>query len=159
MCTVFDNLLGKDKRSAVALLNGYNRQIAAWQRDADQLKGVGSVDLKDYIGYTDLETNEYTSLSDFRLSLEARRKSIDDRVTRQREYMRIRNREESQAARVRRAISGKTSTRQGRPKEHLLKYGQYVYFAVAYNHGQGAFFLGYDVDEKGDFGPTAIEEW
>lgn len=156
---MFENLTGTEKRSAVALLNGYNRQIAAWQRDADKLKGVGSVNLRDYIGYTTLETNEYTSLSDFRTSLAARRKSIKDRVVRQQEYMRVRNREESQAARVRRAISGKKSSQRGRPREHLLKYGQYVYFAVAYNHGMGAFFLGYDVDEKGDFGPTEIEDW
>ena len=156
---MFDKLTGTEKRSAVALLNGYNRQITAWQRDADQLKNVGSVDLRDYIGYTDMETNEFTSLADFRLSLEARRKSIDDRVVRQREYMRIRNREESQAARFRRAISRKKNSRRGRPRESLLKYGQYVYFAVAFNHGQGAFFLGYDVDEKAGFTPTKIEEW
>lgn len=153
---MFDNLTGTEKRSAVALLNGYNRQIAAWQRDADKLKGVGSVELRDYIGYSELETNDYTSLADFRVSLQARRATLDTRVNAQRE--RMREREQLQAARARARRQGKG--RRGRPRSHLLTYGQYVYFAVAFNHGQGAGFRGYDVDERGpeaDF--THIEEW
>lgn len=153
---MFDNLEGAERRSAFALLNGFNRQITSWQRDADELRGVGSVNLRDYLGFTEYETDEVETVEDFRAMLQARRQLIDERVQAQGERMRERN--QLQAARARAKRQGKA--KRGRPKQNLLKYGQYVYFAVAFNHGQGAGFRGYDVAEPSpqvDY--TAIEDW
>lgn len=151
---------GYARREAQARLNNYNRQIAAWQREADTIPNGHAVDLRTYLGFTDEEIAEFTSPDEVRFAIYNRQSEIDERVNDQRERMRQRNREQSAQANARAIRAGKGGRGRGRPTEGLMSYGQYVYFAVGYNHGQGAGFLGYGAaSASAPFEPTHITEW
>lgn len=164
MSSAFINIEdGKERRTASLMLGRYHAQIATWQRQADELvanshkggkQGLNAVDLLDYLGYSKAELAEFRTLEEFQMNLEARRGAIDESVALQRERMREREQ--------RRIHPGERQGRRGRPRLNLLKYGQYVYFATAYNHGQGAGFEGYGpggAEKSSLFAPTDINEW
>lgn len=145
---------GRERRSAQALLNTYHRQVNKWTRESDEINNQQHLELWDYIGYTQAELDEFKTLAEFRHSLEARRWQLDDSVDAQRQRMQRRN--SDQHAR------SAQQKRRGRPKNNLLTYGQYVHFAVAYNHGLGAGFSGYGpggAEPSPIWTPTKISEW
>ena len=160
----FANIEYKDeRRAAAALLASYNRQIAQWQRSADRITNSQYVDLKTYIGYTERELDEFETLDEFESSLSARRQAIDESVNAERERMTQRSLDEHDRAEKNRSEKNKKRGR-GRPKTrlNLLSYGQYVHFAVAYNHGLGAGFKGYGVggaEPSPVFAPSHIVYW
>ena len=145
------------------LLGRYHAQIATWQRQADELvanshrggkQGLNAVNLLDYLGYSKAELAEFRTLDEFETNLFYRRSAIDESVGLQRDRMREREQK--------RVHPGERQGRLGRPRLNLLKYGQYVYFATAYNHGLGAGFEGYGpggAEKSSLFAPTDITEW
>lgn len=157
---------GRERRSAQALLNTYHRQVDKWTRESDEINNQEHLELWDYIGYTQTELDEFKTLAEFKHSLEARRWQLDDSVDAQRQRMQRRNADQRKSARKTRAKAekeGKTVEKpKGRPKSNLLTYGQYVHFAVAYNHGLGAGFSGYGpggAEPSPIWSPTKISEW
>ena len=152
---------GYARREAQALINNYNRKIAAWQRESETIKNKHAINLSDYLGFTDTELAGYTTPDELRFAIYNRLQEIDRRV----EAMKTRQNIRETSARYRedkRNIrkSGKSGRRRGRPKSGLLSYGQYVYFAVCYNHGLGAFFMGYGAAEEGsEWEPTHLRDW
>ena len=144
---------GIERRTASLMRLRYYAQIATWQRDADKLNGAEHVELKDYLDFSQGELDEFTTLSEFRFTLQARRYAIDTRVTAMRNRMAQR-----EAARVAR----QSKRKRGRPRLGLLTYGQYVYFAIAFNHGYGADFEGYGAggaEPSPAWEPTHIRDW
>ena len=150
---------GRDRARAQAYLNNYNAKIAAWQRQADALNNHQHVNLRDYIGFSDEELADYTDSEELAIAIDNRVADIEERVSMQRERMRSRNRQQSTRVAQRARKAGRPSRGRGRPSEGLLTEGQYVYFAVAYNHGMGAGFLGYGASESSRFDPTPYEDW
>lgn len=151
---------GADRRVAQALLNNYNARIKAWQREIYSIKNVNEIQLSDYLSFTDEEIAELPDSDAMRIAIENRLYDIEERVEIMRQRMRFRNTSQSSRAAAKAAIAGKQKRGRGRPKENLLTFGQYVYFAVGYNHGLGAFFLGYGAaEENASFEPTHIQEW
>lgn len=159
----FEGMPGREAVRAQTALNNYRSSVAAWQVQAEDLPNydaIGEVDLWDYIGYTDTELAGYTTYDQFKASIDARRALIDSKVR----AMRIRHaaRERKTAAHQRALIKTVTGhSVRGRPAIKQLYYGQYVYFAVCYNNGQGAMFMGYPAggDSPAAFSPTDITTW
>ena len=91
-----------------------------------------------YLGYTDQALAEFTSLSQVVASIQARRAEIDAKVQQQRQ-----------------------ASAMGRGRHGVgLNYGQYVWMVTAYNHGQGARYQGYIVEEiEPSVEMTDIEDW
>lgn len=143
-----------ERRTAQALLNAYKRQVDKWTRESDEINNQQHLELWDYIGYTQTELDEFKTLRQFKNSLAARKWQLNESVDTQRQRMQQRNAD--QRARSER------QKRRGRPKSNLLTYGQYVHFAVGYNHGLGAGFSGYGpggAEPSPVWAPTKITEW
>lgn len=131
-----------ERRSAQALLNSWNRQITRWQAQADSFTGKwinypdrASVKIDEYLAFAPSELSSYQTVSQFRAALDMRKISVLDKV-------------QSQDLSAQYFKDG-------------VKFpvGYLVYLAVCYNHGYGAYFVGYGPDEDGDFEPTDIDEW
>lgn len=137
MASPFTGMPASQRGAATRLMNGYDAQVAEWQRQYEDFGGVVGyplVQLKDYIGVSDFEKAEVRSYAALKQMLNARRNEINDRI-------------ESQAQRANR--------RHGRG----MPDGQRVYMAVAFNHGAGALFLGYLDTEDPDYSLTHVEDW
>lgn len=160
--SAFEGMTGPDARRAQAALNNYRRSVDTWQAQAEDFPNydaMGEVVLWDYLGYEDEELAGYRDYASFKASIDARRSLIKQKVAAQRQ--RHIARERKTAANVRAAVKTTTGVSiRGRPHLPLLYEGQYVYLAVAYNHGQGAAFQGYRAAHgKEPFDPTDITEW
>lgn len=138
MASKFTGMSGRDRRSAQAYLNGYNAKIRAWDRTASLLPQNGGVSLLPYLGFSTAALAEFSRVDQFRAAINARLYEIDSKV---------------QATRQRADMS---------PSGHGrgMTYGQYVWMATAYNHGQGAMFMGYSAEEiEPSVEMTDIEDW
>lgn len=138
MASKFTGMSGRDRRSAQAYLNGYNAKIRAWDRTASLLPQNGGVSLLPYLGFSTAALAEFSRVDQFRAAINARLYEIDSKV---------------QATRQRADMS---------PGGHGrgMTYGQYVWMATAFNHGQGAMFMGYSAEEiEPSVEMTDIEDW
>lgn len=138
MASKFTGLSGRDRRSAQAYLNGYHSKIRAWDRKAALLPQNGGVSLIPYLSFSVTALAEFSSVDQLRAAINARLYEIDMKV---------------QAMRQRAAMS---------PGGHGrgMTYAQYVWMATAYNHGQGAMFMGYSAEEiEPSVEMTDIEDW
>ena len=138
-----------ERQKAAGLLRSYNNAIRRWQREAEDLPNYGAynvnpVDLSQWLSFTSEDMEAFESLADVQDAIDARLELIDERVEAQRDRYKTRERVTSHRKR-------------GRPRE--LKYGQFVYFATAYNHGAGAGLYGYVAEEASIYDPTHIDEW
>lgn len=138
MASKFTGLSGRDRRSAQAYLNGYNAKIRAWDRTAGLLPQNGGVSLLPYLGFSATALAEFSSVDQLRAAINARLYEIDQKV---------------QAMKQRAAMSPG-----GRGRG--MTYGQYAWMATAYNHGQGAMFMGYGAEDiEPSVEMTDIEDW
>lgn len=139
MASKFVNLAPNERRSAQAILNGYNRRLRTWERQAALLPNIaymgGTVDFSRYIGFSDQVLGRFTSLQQFRHAVDTMTADIKDRIAWQKERKR---------------------TRDG--KNGLLD-GQYVYFAIGYNHGNGAMFRGYVAEKADPYTEVEFDKW
>lgn len=162
--TTWSGMSGQDARRAQAALNNYKSTVRSWQTQAEDLPNydrIGAVDLWTYLGYTPDELAGYTTYDQFAASIRARRDLIKDKVTAMRDRHIARERKVAKNIRARIKTTTGYSIR-GRPSLPLLKEGQYVYLAVAYNNGQGAGFEGYSAGGETAtpaFRPTDITSW
>lgn len=143
MPSPFVNMQPRQRGAATTSLHAWERQIQTWQQEA-QSKEFGGVvgypmpDFREYLGFTDFELTEYTSSADFVSAVRMRRAEVRDRINR---------------------MKLDANVKHGLGKDHkYLPDGAYVYFAICFNHGAGARFLGY-IDTDPDFGLTPVDEW
>ena len=136
----FINLAPSERRSAQGLLNGYNRRLRTWERQAAKLPNIaqmgGTVDFSRYIGFSDQVLGRFTTLQQVRHAIDTMNADIKARIDWQREAKKTRD----------------------KGKDGLLD-GQYVYFAIGYRQGLGAMFMGY-VDTKADrYTEVEYDKW
>lgn len=148
---MFEWLDGREKRSAIARLNSYRRQIRTWQRQAEELPNYGrtnmpAVKLADYLDYDEWELEGFETADELAESIEARRALIAEKVSASQDRFRMQH-------------PPRRTGRVGRPRQERLLYGQHVYLVTVFNHGQGALFSGYVAEVATDAEPTHIEEW
>lgn len=138
MASKFVSMTPRERRSAQAILNNYNRSIRSWDASASALPQNGGVSLKPYLGFSDSALADFQTYEQFRGAVYARRAEIEAKV---------------EVSKQRADIS---SEGHGRG----LTYGQRVWMVTAYNHGQGAYFQGYSVEEiEPSVEMTEIEDW
>lgn len=138
MASKFASMSSRERRSAQAILNNYNRSIRLWDASAATLPQNGGVSLRPYLGFADEALADFQSYEQFRAAVYARRAEIGAKV---------------ETAKQRASIS-----RDGHGQG--LTYGQRVWMVTAYNHGQGAYFQGYSAEElEPSVEMTEIEDW
>lgn len=138
MASKFTGMTPRERRSAQAILNNYNRSIRLWDASAASLPQNGGVSLKPYLGFSDAALADFQTYEQFRIAVYARRAEINAKV---------------EVSKQRASIS-----RDGHGRG--LTYGQRVWMVTAYNHGQGAYFQGYSVEEiEPSVELTEIEDW
>lgn len=137
---MFINMPPQDRRRATLKLANWKRSINAWDRQARDLPNytqTGGYYLQDYLNYSSDELDAYVSYDQFAQSVDYRRSLAKMRAQEQRNRFRM-----------------------NRPGQRMgLKEGQYIYFAVAYNHGLGAEFVGYTTNTPPVPEATRIEDW
>lgn len=138
MASKFTSMSPRERRSAQAILNNYNRTIRLWDTSAALLPQNGGVSLRPYLGFTDEALGGFQSYEQFRTAVYARRAEI--------------------AAKVETSKQRASISRVGHGRG--LTYGQRVWMVTAYNHGQGAYFQGYSAEElEPSVEMTEIEDW
>lgn len=138
MASKFVSMTPRERRSAQAILNTYNRSIRLWDNSAASLPQNGGVSLKQYLGFSDSALADFQNYEQFRTAVYARRAEIDAKV---------------ETSKQRASLS---SGGHGRG----LTYGQRVWMVTAYNHGEGAHFQGYSAEElEPSVEMTEIEDW
>lgn len=138
MASKFVSMTPRERRSAQAILNNYNRSIRLWDASASSLPQNGGLSLKPYLGFSDSALSDFKTYEQFRTAVYARRAEIDAKV---------------ETSKQRAAVS-----RGGHGRG--LTYGQRVWLTTAYNHGQGAYFQGYSAEEiEPSVELTDIEDW
>lgn len=138
MASKFISMSTRERRSAQAVLNNYNRSIRLWDASAVTLPQNGGVSLEPYLSFTDEALAGFQTYEQFRTAVHARRAEIDAKV---------------EASKQRASIS-----RDGHGRG--LTHGQLVWLVTAYNHGQGAYFQGYSAEElEPSVEMTEIEDW
>lgn len=138
MASKFTGMTSRERRSAQAILNNYNRSIRLWDDSAASLPQNGGVSLKPYLGFVDSDLASFQTYEQFRTAVYARRAEI--------------------AAKVEISKQRSNISREGHGRG--LTYGQRVWMTVAYNHGQGAYFQGYSAEEiEPSVEMTEIEDW
>lgn len=139
MASKFVNLAPSERRSAQAILNGYNRRLRKWEREAALLPNIaymgGTVDFSRYIGFSDQVLARFTTLQQVRHALDTMKADIQDRIDAQKDRIRARD--------------GRVG----------LLDGQFVYFAIGYNHGNGAMFRGYVAEKADPYTEVVYDEW
>lgn len=138
MASKFTSMSPRERRSAQAILNNYNRSIRLWDASAATLPQNGGVSLRPYLSFADEALAGFHTYEQFRSAVYARRTEIDAKV---------------EISKQRTSIS-----REGHGRG--LTYGQRVWMVTAYNHGQGAYFQGYSAEEiEPSIEMTEIEDW
>lgn len=138
MASKFASMSPRERRSAQAILNNYNRSIRLWDTTASLLPQNGGVSLAPYLGFSDSALADFQTYEQFRSAVYARRAEIDAKV---------------ETSKQRASLS---SGGHGRG----LTYGQRVWMVTAYNHGEGAHFQGYSAEElEPSVEMTEIEDW
>lgn len=138
MASKFTSMSPRDRRSAQAILNNYNRSIRLWDASAALLPQNGGVSLRPYLSFIDESLARFQTYGQFRAAVYARRAEIEAKV---------------ETSKQRASIS-----RDGHGRG--LTYGQRVWMVTAYNHGQGAYFQGYSPEElEPSVEMTDIEDW
>lgn len=138
MASKFTSMSPRERRSAQAILNNYNRSIRLWDASAALLPQNSGLSLRPYLGFTDEALAGFQTYEQFRTAVYARRATIDAKV---------------EISRQRAAVS-KGGHGRG------LTYGQRVWMVTAYNHGEGAYFQGYSPEElEPSVEMTEIEDW
>lgn len=151
--SIFESMPTRQRGSATRLLNDYYREIDAWQQQLNDFGGISKhplVQLKEYLGLTDFEAKELQSYSALKAVLSARRNDIYDRIASMRKRAMMN------------AQISKDGVRYGHGLDKdgtYLPDGVYVYFAVAFNHGAGALFLGYVDSSYTPDDLTHIQDW
>lgn len=138
MASKFTSMSPRERRSAQAILNNYNRSIRLWDASAATLPQNGGLSLMPYLGFADEALAGFQTYEQFRTAVYARRATIDAKV---------------EISKQRASIS-KGGHGRG------LTYGQRVWMTTAYNHGEGAYFQGYSAEElEPSVEMTDIEDW
>lgn len=138
MASKFTSMSPRERRSAQAILNNYNRSIRLWDASAATLPQNGGVSLRPYLSFADEALAGFQTYEQFRSAVYARRTEIGAKV---------------EISKQRASIS-----REGHGRG--LTYGQRVWMVTAYNHGQGAYFQGYSAEEiEPSVEMTEIEDW
>lgn len=138
MASKFTSMSPRERRSAQAILNNYNRSIRLWDASAATLPQNSGLSLRPYLGFADEALAGFQTYEQFRTAVYARRATIDAKV---------------EVSKQRASVS-KGSHGRG------LTYGQRVWMVTAYNHGEGAYFQGYSAEElEPSAEMTEIEDW